>query len=131
MMLNSSSLICLQAHSSAVTYLHPLEGWHFFFGFGGGNFGFFTIFCEVVDDIPLDGSFALIGIGVRDRCEELDVIVVEAWDDSRWKHLYVAVAVVDGGLTFAALYVSITVFAPTVFAAQYDDGRVGGTRRWR
>jgi hypothetical protein len=74
MMLNSSSIVCLCAHSSAVTYLHPLKGWRFFF-IGGGNFGFFTIFRKTVDDIPLDGSFALISIGVRDRGEELDVVI--------------------------------------------------------
>jgi hypothetical protein len=129
MTLNSSSTVCLRAHSSAVTYLHPLKGWHFFF-VAGGNVGFFTIFRETVDDIPLDGSFALIGIGVRDRGEELDVIV-KVWGGSRRKHLYVTVAVVDRGLTLATLNVSVAVLTSVMLAAQCDDGRVGGARRWR
>jgi hypothetical protein len=74
MTLNSSSIIRLCAHSSAVMYLHPLEGWCFFF-VGEGNFGFFTVFRNMVDDIPLDGSFALSGTGVRDGGEELDIVV--------------------------------------------------------
>jgi hypothetical protein len=73
MTLNSSSIVCRCAHSSAVTYLHPLEGWRFFIGVG--NFGFFTVFRGMVDDIPLDGSFALSGTCVRDGGKELDVVV--------------------------------------------------------
>src|SRR5580693_4515824 len=63
MTLNSSSIVRRCAHSSAVTYLHPLKGWCFFF-VGEGNFGFFTVFRGMVDNIPLNGSFALSGTSV-------------------------------------------------------------------
>jgi hypothetical protein len=96
MTLNSSSIVCLRAHSAAVTYLHLLMGWRFFFGFGGGNFGFFTVFREVVDDIPPDGVLAFIDAGVRDGGEELDV-VGGTCGASRQEHEYVTVAIVDGG----------------------------------
>jgi hypothetical protein len=74
---NASSTVSLCTHSSSITYLHPLEGWRFFFGFTGGNLGFFTIFCKVIDNVPTDGMFAFVVVAVGDWSEEL-VVVVEA-----------------------------------------------------
>lgn len=51
---NSSSIICLPAHSSSITYLHPDWCVLIFFGGVDGNRGFFVIFCEVMDNrVPL------------------------------------------------------------------------------
>jgi hypothetical protein len=122
---NISSIISLCAHSSSVMYLHPLEGWHFFFSLVGGNLGFFTVFGEVIDKVPTDGAFAFATTVVGDWGEELDT-VVKVGGFSRRKQEYLAVAVVDGGQAFATLDVSHVVLTSPVFASQRDDSGVGG-----
>jgi hypothetical protein len=74
MRLNSSSLVCLSAHSSADTYLHrPI----FFVGiFGGGNLGFFVVFFFV--DVDAWGEHGGTAMAVSDGVfawPTLDVIV--------------------------------------------------------
>jgi hypothetical protein len=129
--LYSSSLVCLRAHSLAVTYLHPLKGQHFFFGFSGGNFSFFTVLGEVVDDIPPNGAFAFIGTSVGNGSEELVVVVVGVRGISRWEYEDVTMAVIDGGQALATLDVGVAILTSPMLASQCDDGRVGGAMRWR
>jgi hypothetical protein len=74
MRLNSSSIVCLSAHSSADTYLHgPI---FFVCGFGRGNWGFFVVFFFVdVDAWGKHGGAAVaIGHGVF-TSPTLDVVV--------------------------------------------------------
>jgi hypothetical protein len=74
MRLNSSSLICLSAHSSADTYLHrPI---FFVRTFKGGNFGFFVIFFFV--DVDAWGEHGGTAMAVSDgvvALSALDIIV--------------------------------------------------------
>ena len=86
MLLNSSSNVCLCAHSTSVTYLHLLWCGHILFGGGDRNHGFFTIL-QVGGNM---GSYWLFAFVVRGRCMGLD-------DE------YVAVAVLNGVFTFATL----------------------------
>jgi hypothetical protein len=74
MRLNSSSLVCLSAHSSADTYLHRLI---FFVGGGGeGNFGFFVVFFFVEVDVwgEHGGTAMAVSDGVL-TSSALDVVV--------------------------------------------------------
>jgi hypothetical protein len=74
MRLNSSSVVCLSAHSSADTYLH----WPIFFvcGFGEGNQGFFVIFFFVNVDAwgEHGGAAVAVGDGVF-ASPTLDIVV--------------------------------------------------------
>jgi hypothetical protein len=74
MRLNSSSLVCLSAHSSADTYLHrPI---FFVGGFSEGNHGFFVVFFFVnVDAWGKHGGAAVtVGDGVF-ASSALDIVI--------------------------------------------------------
>jgi hypothetical protein len=72
MHLNSSSVICLSAHSSADTYLH----WPIFFvgGFGEGNRGFLVVFFDVGSWGKHGGTAVTVGDGVL-ASPALDIVV--------------------------------------------------------
>jgi hypothetical protein len=74
MRLNSSSLVCLSAHSSADTYLHRLI--FLVRGFGEGNRGFFVVFFFVNVDAwgEHSGAAVTVGDGVF-ASSALDIIV--------------------------------------------------------
>jgi hypothetical protein len=74
MRLNSSSVVCLSAHSSADTYLH----WLIFFvgGFGEGNRGFLVVFflVNVGSWGRHSGAAVTVGDGVL-ASPALDIVV--------------------------------------------------------
>jgi hypothetical protein len=82
MRLNSSSLVCLSAPSSADTYLH----WPIFFvgGGGEGNFGFFDVFFFIDIDAWWEhgGTAVTVGDGVvaSSTCDVV-IFVVAAFEE--------------------------------------------------
>ena len=126
--LNSSSVVCLAAHSSSVTYLHPDQHVLAFFVGVDGNCSFFVILCEVIDNrAPL----RLLALGKAlnhhgGQRANVSLQVDASRDGSRSHDKHFAVAVFDGVVALTALDICGIIFATTILTSEGDNGGVGG-----